>query len=123
MLTLVNSTVADNIASSAANIGVGERLEAFGSVIGPAKLDGNGGRATADKNCDAPIGTSLGFNVVTDTSCRIAGPGDSSVVASSLEPLRENGGSHETRMPQAPSPALDRVPDRRLPQPSAARAT
>ena len=45
MLTLVNSTVADNIASAAANIGVGERLDAFGSVIGPAKTEGTTGDA------------------------------------------------------------------------------
>ena len=58
VLTLVNSTVADNIASAAANIGVGERLDAFGSVIGPAKLDGSGDAQPTDKNCDAPIARS-----------------------------------------------------------------
>jgi hypothetical protein len=67
---------------------VGERHEAFGSVIGPA----------------------LGFNVVTDTSCRLAGPGDLVGVASSLGPLRENGGSHETQMPGADSPVLGLMP-------------
>jgi predicted outer membrane repeat protein len=110
VLTLVNSTVADNIASAAANIGVGERLEAFGSVIGPAKLDGNGDAQPTDKNCDAPIGRSLGFNVVTDTSCRIAGAGDLVGVASSLGPLRENGGNHETQMPDGDSPVLALIP-------------
>ena len=42
VLTLVSSTVADNVASAAPNIGVGERLSAFGSVIGPAKIDFEG---------------------------------------------------------------------------------
>jgi predicted outer membrane repeat protein len=110
VLTLVNSTVADNIASAAANIGVGERLDAFGSVIGPAKLDGAGDAQPTDKNCDAPIARSLGFNVVTDTSCRLAGPGDLVGVASSLGPLGEHGGGHETQMPGALSPVLGRVP-------------
>ena len=110
VLTLVNSTVADNIASAAANIGVGERLDAFGSVIGPAKLDGRGDAQPTDENCDAPIARSLGFNVVTDTSCRLAGPGDLVGVASSLGPLGENGGSHETQMPNALSPVLGLVP-------------
>ena len=45
VLTLVSSTVSDNIASVAANIGVGERLVAFGSIIGPANVDVNGGEA------------------------------------------------------------------------------
>ena len=110
VLTLVNSTVADNIASVAANIGVGERLDAFGSVIGPAKLDGRGDAQPTDKNCDAPIGRSLGFNVVTDATCKLAGPGDLVGVASSLGPLRENGGNHETHMPEAVSPALGLLP-------------
>ena len=53
VVTLVNSTVADNIAPVAANVGAGERLEAFGSVIGPAKVDGIGGQAQpTDANCD-----------------------------------------------------------------------
>ena len=42
---LVNSTVIDNIAPVAANIGAGERLDAFGSIIGPAKVDVDGGEA------------------------------------------------------------------------------
>jgi hypothetical protein len=111
VLTLVNSTVADNIASVAANIGVGERLEAFGSVIGPAKTDNNGGEAQpTETNCDAPMGRSLGFNVVTDGSCRIAGSSDVVGQASLLGPLRGNGGSHETHMPLTLSPVLNRIP-------------
>ena len=110
VLTLVNSTVADNVASAAANIGVGERLEAFGSVIGPAKIDSSGDAQPTDRNCDAPIARSLGFNVVTDTSCGLAGPGDLVGVASALGPLRENGGRHETQLPGALSPALGLVP-------------
>ncbi|HEY6780699.1 MAG TPA: right-handed parallel beta-helix repeat-containing protein [Thermoleophilaceae bacterium] len=110
VLALVNSTVADNVASAAANIGVGERLEAFGSVIGPAKLDSSGDAQPTDKNCDTPIGRSLGFNVVTDTSCRMTGPGDLIGIASSLTALRENGGSHETKLPDDHSPALGLVP-------------
>ncbi len=42
---LVKSTVLDNVAPVAANIGAGERLDAFGSIIGPAKLDPIGGEA------------------------------------------------------------------------------
>jgi predicted outer membrane repeat protein len=110
VLTLVNSTVADNVSSAAANIGVGERLVAFGSVIGPAKLESGGDAQPTSANCDAPLATSLGYNVVTDTSCRIAGRSDRVGRPSLLGPLRANGGSHETLMPAARSPALGLIP-------------
>ena len=111
VLTLVSSTVADNIASDAANIGVGERLEAFGSVIGPAKVEFNGGQAQPTKNsCDTPASISLGYNVVTEPSCRLAAPTDVVGLPSALGPLGGNGGPGETHLPEATSPALDRVP-------------
>jgi predicted outer membrane repeat protein len=111
VLTLVDSTVADNIASVAPNIGVGERLDAFASVIGPAKVEFNGGQAQpAETSCDTPVSISLGFNVVTEGSCGLAAPTDLIGVLSGLAPLRGYGGPAETRLPQADSPALDRVP-------------
>jgi Putative pectate lyase-like adhesive domain/Chlamydia polymorphic membrane protein (Chlamydia_PMP) repeat len=111
VLTLVSSTVADNVASVAPNIGVGERLEAFGSVIGPAKIDFNGGQAQpTEHSCDAPVAISLGFNVVTEGSCRLAAATDVVGVPSGLAPLDGYGGSAETRLPNVDSPALDRVP-------------
>lgn len=111
VLTLVNSTVADNIASVAANIGVGERLDAFGSVIGPAKIDNNGGQAQPTQdNCDAPVARSLGYNVVTDDTCGLHGVGDLIGVATALEPLRSFSGPREARTPAADSPVLDRIP-------------
>jgi predicted outer membrane repeat protein len=110
-LTLVSSTVADNVASVAPNIGVGERLEAFGSVIGPAKVDFNGGQAQpTETSCDAPVSVSLGFNVATEGSCRLTAPSDMVGQPSGLDPLRDYGGPMETRLPQATSPVLDRVP-------------
>jgi hypothetical protein len=111
ILTLVSSTVADNIASVAPNIGVGERLEVFGSVIGPAKVDFNGGQAQpAETSCDTPASISLGFNVVTDGSCGLRAATDVVGQESRLEPLRSSGGPAETRVPWTASPALDRVP-------------
>jgi hypothetical protein len=111
VLTLVSSTVADNVAPVGANLGAGERLEAFGSVIGPAKVDFPGGHAqpTGD-SCVTPVSVSHGFNVVTEGSCRLAAPTDLVGVPSALEPLHGYGGPAETRLPQATSPALDRVP-------------
>jgi hypothetical protein len=111
VLTLVSSTVADNVASVGPNIGVGERLHAFGSVIGPSKVDFNGGQAQpTEHSCDAPSSLSLGFNVVTEASCRLAAPTDLVGVPSDLAPLDGYGGRHETRLPMAGSPVLDRVP-------------
>ena len=111
VLTLVQSTVSDNIASVAANVGVGERLDAFGSVIGPAKVDGNGGQAQPTEiSCDAPRATSFGFNVVTDASCRLGSPTDVIGLPSVLEPLRGYGGSGETRLLRVDSPGVDRIP-------------
>jgi predicted outer membrane repeat protein len=110
-LTLVSSTVADNVSSVAPNIGVGERLEAFGSVIGPAKVDFNGGQAQpTESSCDAPVSISMGFNVVTEGSCRLTAPSDMVGLPSALGPLSGYGGPAETRLPEAASPALDRVP-------------
>ena len=111
VLTLVSSTVADNIASVAPNIGVGERLDAFGSIIGPAKVDFTGGQAQpAETSCDSPVSVSRGYNVVSDASCGLRAPTDVVGRPSLLEPLRSYGGPAETHLLQAASPALDRVP-------------
>jgi hypothetical protein len=110
VLMLVSSTVADNVASVAPNIGVGERLTAFGSVIGPARIEFEGQVQPTESNCDAPLSTSLGFNVLTEGSCRLAAPTDLVGVESGLAPLRGYGGPGETRLPHATSPVLDRVP-------------
>jgi hypothetical protein len=76
VLTLVNSTVRDNVSGAAANIGVGERLDAFGSIIGPAKLQTGGQTQPTTINCDAPVASSLGWNVVTDDSCGLRAASD-----------------------------------------------
>jgi hypothetical protein len=89
---------------------VGARLTAFGSVIGPAKVDFNGGQTQpTETNCDTPVSVSLGFNVVTEGSCRLAAPTDLVGVPSDLGPLVGNGGPAETRLPLAASPVLDHV--------------
>ena len=63
---LVKSTIIDNIAPVGANIGAGERLDAFGSIIGPADTDSPAGRSSR------PGGTARfrpGARTAT-TSCR-----------------------------------------------------
>jgi predicted outer membrane repeat protein len=117
VLTLVDSTVANNVASVAANIGVGARLEAFGSVIGPAKVDGIGGQTQPTAtNCDAPVVTSLGFNVATDASCGLQADSDVIGAPTALGGLLLNGGGGETLLPSPDSPVIDRIPPERCGQ-------
>jgi hypothetical protein len=108
---LVNSTVIDNIAPVAANVGAGQRLEAFGSIIGPAKTDNNGGQAQpTETNCQVSDARSFGYNFVSDGSCHLNGPGDVIGSLPQLGPLAENGGPGETRLPAPGSPVLNRIP-------------
>jgi predicted outer membrane repeat protein len=108
---LVNSTVIDNIAPVGANIGAGQRLDAFGSIIGPANTDNHGGQVQpTETNCQVPAARSFGFNFVTDASCRLGGLGDVIGSLPQLRPLAPNGGLGETRLPQPGSPVLDRIP-------------
>jgi predicted outer membrane repeat protein len=108
---LAYSTVQDNIAPVAGNVGAGERLESFGSIIGPTKTETGGHVQPTETNCHVPTATSFGFNFVTDASCDLSahsdviGQGDSM-----LGGLAQNGGFGETRMPQAASPLIDRIP-------------
>ena len=108
---LVNSTILDNTAPVAANVG-GARLQAFGSIIGPANTEPFGGQVQpTGRNCQVPGGRSFGFNFVTDASCGLSAPTD---IVGSPDPmlgeLSENGGLGETRHPEAGSPVLDRIP-------------
>ena len=123
-LTLVSSTVADNVASVAPNVGVGERLEAFASVIGPAKTEFNGGQAQpTESSCDTPVTISRGYNVVTEGSCRLTAPTDLVGLPSGLGALRDYGGPAETRHAGRCQPGARPCARGCLPTPAASRAT
>jgi predicted outer membrane repeat protein len=111
-VALVYSTIMDNVAPVAANIGAGERLEAFGSIIGPAKTDFLGGQVQqpSETNCQIPTSRSFGYNFVSDVSCGLNALGDVVGALPQLGPLARNGGLGETRLPQPGSPVLDRIP-------------
>ena len=112
-VSLVYATILDNAAPVAANVGAGERLRAFGSIIGPARLDvPAGGQAqSTEVNCRVSASSSFGYNVVSDASCGLAGPADLIAAGSPLlAALGDHGGRGETRPPEMGSPALDRVP-------------
>jgi hypothetical protein len=109
---LVYSTVLDNVAPVAANVSAGERLDAFGSIIGPAKTEITGGHAQpTGTNCQVPTSRSFGYNFVSDGSCGLSGSAD--VVGGGspmLGSLSRNGGLGETRLPEPGSPVVDRIP-------------
>ncbi|MDM7830773.1 choice-of-anchor Q domain-containing protein [Cellulomonas edaphi] len=102
---LQHATVVDNSAPSGANIGTGEDLDSFGSIV--ASPAGGG------TDC-AIAGTTIsaGFNVGGDASCAfVAGPGDQTNVGDpQLGPLAANGGPTLTRLPLGTSPAAGAVP-------------
>ena len=103
---LVKSTVIDNVAPVAANIGAGERLDAFGSIIGPAKVDPIGGEAQpTSRNCGTPAARSYGFNFVTDASCGL-GAGTDIVNANGpmLGELGDYGGARRDPPPPGGQP-------------------
>ena len=109
---LVKSTIIDNIAPVAANVGAGERLQAFGSIIGPPDTEFSGGQVQpTGRNCQVPASQSFGYNLVSDTSCGLNAATD--IVGANdpmLGELAQNGGLGETHAPAAGSPALDRIP-------------
>ena len=111
MVSLVYSTVLDNIAPVGANVGA-TRLLSFGSLIGPAKTDPLGGQVQPTAtNCRADDATSYGYNVVADASCGLtAGTDLVDGAGGQLGPLAANGGFGETRLPPSTSVVVDRIP-------------
>ena len=114
MVRLDHATILDNAAPVAANVGAGERLESFASIIGPARIVDLGGQVQpTERNCNRDDGArSFGHNLVFDASCGLNAPSD--VVGQGdplLGALFDNGGFGETRLPAADSPVLERMTD------------
>ena len=108
---LVNTTVIDNTAPVAANVGAGIVLQAFGSIIGPAKTDFSGAQIPPTAtNCAVPTGQSFGHNLVTDGSCELSAASDRLGALPKLGLLVWNGGMGETGLPLAGSPVIDGIP-------------
>jgi|GEM_PF-845907 len=53
---------------------------------------------------------SLGYNLASDASCALNGPGDRQSVDLLLDTLKDNGGPTQTHLPFIGSPAVDAVP-------------
>ena len=111
-LTLVDSTVSDNVSGVAANVGVGDTLRSFGSVIGPARTEGVSGEVQPTPvTCRVSRTQSFGYNLTTHASCGLDGRHDLfRPNGPGLDLLADNGGAGETLLPQAGSPVLDRIP-------------
>ena len=112
LVGLAYSTVADNVAPVAANVGAGSGLRAFGSIVGPPDPEPVGGQIQPiGPNCRVSSPESFGYNFVSDASCGLDGPSDVIGGDPMLAPhLAENGGRGETRLPLPGSPVLDRIP-------------
>jgi predicted outer membrane repeat protein len=113
MVRLEHSSILNNTAPVAANVGAGEGLESYASVIGPAKITDIGGQVQpTERNCHLGGGSgSFGYNLATDASCGLDGPDD--IVDEDdplLGPLGDNGGFGETLLPESGSPVIDRMP-------------
>jgi predicted outer membrane repeat protein len=115
VVRLEHSSILNNTAPVAANVGAGEGLESYASVMGPAKTtDITGQVQPTERNCDVDGGLRRPFdryNLATDASCGLDGPDD--IMGEDdplLGPLGDNGGFGETLLPEPGSPVIDRMP-------------
>ena len=126
-MTVTASTLANNSAfvNGGAIFNVGELTVAASTLAGNGALDGGaiysvGGSTTTitasilsgSKLCAGQVAAvSHGFNVASNMSCRLTATGDLQNIDPKLGNLQDNGGPTDTILPQAGSPALDRVPN------------
>jgi hypothetical protein len=104
-LTLVNSTVADNLGSSDPSRLFGIRS---GSTLLLHSIVAN---PDLDANCsDSGAVTSGGHNIDSDDSCQLTDPTDLPNTDPLLGPLQDNGGPTYTHALLAGSPAIDAIP-------------
>lgn len=98
LVTLNNSTLNNNSAAAGGGIYIegADTVATTGSIIA-----GNNGA-----DCSGTI-TSQGYNIASDNSCSLNGPGDMNNTDPQLGPLQDNGGPTQTHLPLAGSLAVD----------------
>ena len=109
-ITIRFSTFTDNRAD---NGGAISRSLTGDVTLGYSIVAGSRNEANTEdeSECDGPEVTTLGLNIVDDESCITPASGtDMRNTFPSLEELADNGGFSMTQMPNADSPALDKVP-------------
>jgi hypothetical protein len=102
-LTITSSTLSENWAtcaprSCAAGTGAG--------ISGTATVQNSILAYSRTGNCNNTI-TSNGYNLSSDNTCNLNGPGDMNNIDPKLGPLQNNGGSTQTESLLAGSPAID----------------
>jgi hypothetical protein len=110
-LLITNTTVARN-----STVAGGGALALFGpSQFKASVVDGNTG-----DNClpGMPAVNSSGYNVSSDASCNLLGPGDLNSTSARLRTLQNNGGPTLTHALRDSSPAIDLVPLSLCPAPA-----
>lgn len=107
-MSIAYSTLTGNDATWGSNIGRFDAANQLGSLFGSVVADPRGGGL----NCGTPSDpVSQGFNVVTDTSCNLGGPGDrQGPLDLELGPLGDHGGFTSTRLPAVTSPLVGSIP-------------
>jgi hypothetical protein len=105
-LTLTHCTVSDNQASGG-TLNEGGGIDNYATVTLISSIVAN---SPSGGDCFGPI-SSGGYNLDSDGSCGLAGPGDQSGVNPLLGPLQDNGGPTFTHALLPGSPAIDQIPN------------
>jgi len=84
----------------------GNRAKVGGGISGPATLQNSIVANNSGGNCSGPI-TSKGYNLSSDGSCSLNGPGDMQNTDPLLGPLQNNGGPTQTQALLPGSRAID----------------
>jgi hypothetical protein len=123
-LTVTHSTVSGNMAgSNGGGLNVGKALTLTHSTLSDNRSSGNGGGIYGNRtagymansiiannpsggNCNGDI-TSQGYNLDSDGTCNLTGPGDQPNTEPMLGPLQDNGGPTWSHALLTGSPALD----------------
>ena len=111
IVRLEHATITDNFSAVASNVGAGERLESFASILGPTNAFLGDDEPPPRAACRVTEAVSYGYNLATHPLCGLDGPSDVvSLEDPGLGPLQEDGGFGETNPPEAGSPVLERIP-------------
>lgn len=95
-VTINNGTVSQNFSGT----------HNSGGIYGPATLQNSIIANNMNGNCYGPL-TSNGYNLSSDGTCNLTGPGDMNNVDPMLGPLQNNGGQTQTQALSSGSPAID----------------
>ena len=108
---IISSTIFENQNDLGRGDAIANAFSVPGSIVVKNSILASPTRGVSD-DC-YPAGTvvsSLGHNIVSDSTCVLTGPGDLENINPLLGPLANNGGLTATHLPLANSPALDAVP-------------